>query len=225
MSVREDKKKAKREVIVDAAMRLFEKQGFEQTTFAQIARKSGVSIRTCTRYFPSKMDLVFTFHEERLERFKKLLEKHHKPENPIEGIRLAFLEMADVYENNKEDYLRESRFISASSVLSMRDMELDKEYERAIAEVLMRGRFDETESKIIAGTVFLSVRATMHQWYEENCARSLKTVGLFTFSLLDWLRDSYKERAANFASQAGGLKHSAKHKKNGRNKPDKPEGA
>ena len=53
------RKKARTErSIVDAAMRLFGRQGFGATTVDQIAAAAGVGRRTFFRYFPTKEDVV-----------------------------------------------------------------------------------------------------------------------------------------------------------------------
>lgn len=44
--------------LVDSGLGLFERQGYDQTTVAQIARAAGVSEMTFFRYFPSKESLL-----------------------------------------------------------------------------------------------------------------------------------------------------------------------
>ncbi|MFF7195977.1 TetR/AcrR family transcriptional regulator [Streptomyces sp. NPDC008079] len=44
--------------ILDTALRLFTRQGYDETTIAQIAREAGVSQRTLFRYFGTKEDLI-----------------------------------------------------------------------------------------------------------------------------------------------------------------------
>ena len=44
--------------ILEAALRLFTEQGYDETSIAQIAREAGVSQRTLFRYFGGKEDLL-----------------------------------------------------------------------------------------------------------------------------------------------------------------------
>ena len=57
--LRERKKRATRLAIRDAAMALFEQQGFAQTTFDRIAEAADVSRATVFTYFPTKEEIVF----------------------------------------------------------------------------------------------------------------------------------------------------------------------
>ena len=57
--LRERKKQATRIAIRDAAMTLFEQQGFAHTTFDRIAEAANVSRATVFSYFPTKEEIVF----------------------------------------------------------------------------------------------------------------------------------------------------------------------
>lgn len=58
MGLRERKKQKTREAIQRAAMRLFMKQGYEETTVEEIAEAAEISPSTFFNYFPSKEDVV-----------------------------------------------------------------------------------------------------------------------------------------------------------------------
>jgi AcrR family transcriptional regulator len=58
-SRRERKKRQTRQLIVATALELFEKQGYEATTVAQIAAAADVDPKTFFNYFPSKEDVLF----------------------------------------------------------------------------------------------------------------------------------------------------------------------
>jgi AcrR family transcriptional regulator len=67
MSLRELKRARTRRALVDAAVALFERDGYEQTTIADIAAAAEVGTRTFFGYFASKEDLLFPETDLRLQ--------------------------------------------------------------------------------------------------------------------------------------------------------------
>ena len=59
LGLRERKRQRTRETIARVALELFDRQGFQETTIAQIAEAADVSPRTVSAYFPHKEDLAF----------------------------------------------------------------------------------------------------------------------------------------------------------------------
>ncbi|MGE2833169.1 TetR family transcriptional regulator [Mycobacterium sp. SMC-4] len=62
MGLRERKKRRTREAVRSAAFRLFERNGYPNTTVEQIAEAADVSPRTFFRYFPNKAALLIPDH-------------------------------------------------------------------------------------------------------------------------------------------------------------------
>src|ERR1700761_9844106 len=57
--LRERKKQATRQAISDIATMMFERDGFDAVSIAQVAVEANVAKMTVTNYFPRKEDLVF----------------------------------------------------------------------------------------------------------------------------------------------------------------------
>jgi len=82
--------------IVDAALRLFRKQGFDATTMRDIAAEAGVATGAAYYYFRSKEELVMAFYMRTAEEARTLLPKRiekttdlHKRLRSIIDLKLA----------------------------------------------------------------------------------------------------------------------------------------
>lgn len=62
--LRERQKELRRQAIAEAAIALFQSQGFEATTIEQIARSAGVSAPTVFKYFNSKQEILLEMIRE-----------------------------------------------------------------------------------------------------------------------------------------------------------------
>jgi len=81
------KKKAKRQVIIDAAVDVFSRHGFQNSTISKIASKANVAEGTIYQYFKNKEDLFFSIPIDKTKEFYNELELHlegiHGAENKI----------------------------------------------------------------------------------------------------------------------------------------------
>lgn len=73
VGLRERKRRATRQALAEAAVRLFEQQGYEGTTVAQIAAAADVSTKTFFNYFPAKDDVVFINPQRRVDAALELI--------------------------------------------------------------------------------------------------------------------------------------------------------
>ncbi|MFF3617086.1 TetR/AcrR family transcriptional regulator [Streptomyces aureus] len=93
MSLRERKKLAAWRAISQAALRLFEEQGFEATTIEQIATAANVSRATFFNYFASKEAVVFDQDPEARDRWRTLLESRSPGESLWESLAAIMIEV------------------------------------------------------------------------------------------------------------------------------------
>jgi len=81
------KRKVKRQLIIDAAVEVFSRNGFQDSTISQIARKANVAEGTIYQYFKNKEDLFFSIPIDKTKEFYNELELHlegiHGAENKI----------------------------------------------------------------------------------------------------------------------------------------------
>jgi AcrR family transcriptional regulator len=91
-----DRAGGKREVIVAAALRCFDREGFHRASMAMVIEEAGVSAGTVYRYFSSKTDLIRACAEEVFgEADTALRDLVHGPTSPdVRTIITALLESA-----------------------------------------------------------------------------------------------------------------------------------
>src|SRR4051812_22931556 len=84
MSLRELKRARTRQALVNAAVELFERDGYEQTTIADIAAAAEVGTRTFFGYFASKEDLLFPETDARLRAAVDAIAERGAQDRPAE---------------------------------------------------------------------------------------------------------------------------------------------
>jgi AcrR family transcriptional regulator len=126
--LRERKKQQTRQLIADAAWRLFADRGFDQVTVAEVARQAQVAVATVFNYFPTKEDLFYS----RLETFEAVLVEAVRTREAGESVLVAFrrrllasgglLAQVDAGDRQALERLRTvNRVIAASPALQARE--------------------------------------------------------------------------------------------------------
>jgi AcrR family transcriptional regulator len=98
LGLRERKKQRTRATLIDAAVELCERQGFERTTVDQIAAIADVSPRTFSRYFATKDAIAFALIDEAINLAAVELARQPSDINHFEALRRAYVAM---YNNTK----------------------------------------------------------------------------------------------------------------------------
>ena len=89
--ISEAKRETRRQEILDAALRCFSRDGFHNTTTADIVRESGVSQGTLYLYFATKEDIVVALADERHQGEAMINALAQGEQDPIRGL-LALIE-------------------------------------------------------------------------------------------------------------------------------------
>ena len=94
-SLRERKRTRTRQALVDAAVELFDRDGYEQTTIADIAAAAEVGTRTFFNYFASKEDLLFPESDARVRAAVEAIADRGPDEGPAEVLLRALRGVGD----------------------------------------------------------------------------------------------------------------------------------
>jgi len=163
--LRERKKQHTRELIADAARRLFAERGFEQVTVAEIARAADVSPQTVFNYFPRKEDLVYW----RLESFEDELLATVRNRAPGESALAAFGRFVLVQRGllasddpgARERLTSMTRMIVESPALLAREREVFSAYTASLAALIASepGSGSDVEAWVAANAMIGAHRA------------------------------------------------------------------
>ncbi|ULE35365.1 TetR family transcriptional regulator [Mycobacterium sp. IDR2000157661] len=95
LGLRERKKLRTRATLIDAAVELCDRQGFDNTTVDQIAAIADVSPRTFSRYFPTKDAIALALVDEVLDQTAVELARQPADLNHFEALLRAYVAMAE----------------------------------------------------------------------------------------------------------------------------------
>jgi AcrR family transcriptional regulator len=117
-SLRERKKQKTREAIQREATRLFQKQGYEETTIEQIAAAVDISPSTFFNYFPSKEDVVL--YDAYDPMIATLFESRPSDEPLSESVRIVLEQITETLERDREIILARSKLFLETPELRAR---------------------------------------------------------------------------------------------------------
>jgi AcrR family transcriptional regulator len=169
--LRERKKERTREAIIDAALDLFERNGYDATTVEDIAAAADVSPRTFFRYFESKLDLIMARSTTHAEKgIGPLLAARPADEHLLDAVRHV---MRTELEEQLGDPLIVREFQVMLTTPSLRNMAREHFYEEEagmvgpVAERLGVGT-DDLRAHVAAGVIAAALWATVNCWIAQE---------------------------------------------------------
>ncbi|MFJ5546628.1 TetR/AcrR family transcriptional regulator [Streptomyces sp. NPDC093225] len=154
--------------IHDTAMRLFDEQGYEATTIAQIAKEAGISQRSLFRYFGTKEDIVCGEQDGFGEVLRETVEAQPAEATAWQALRAGLVAIMDAH-GSPEQVLRIMGLIFGTP--SLRARYVQKRllwHEEVLPAVLARmpaGAPDpELRAEAVLATVFACADAATEAW-------------------------------------------------------------
>jgi len=193
--LREKKKEQTRSAILKAALHLFSKKGYDNTSIDELARLAGVGKGTIYTYFQSKSEIFLAFCEEQLQFVYQELADKSDPDAPlINQLMTIFTGEFQFVSRNKEFgriLMRETIF--PKELTDDRSREIDNKYIDLLVPILkkaqQRGELrTDLELTLVTGHLYALYIMTVSAWYmgrlltEENVVEAMKM--LFEQALL-----------------------------------------
>lgn len=138
LGLRERKKQRTRETIARAALDLFDRQGYQATTIAQIAEAADVSPRTISAYFPAKEELAFPYQAESFARLEARLRDRPLDETAPEAMRAWIDSELTTWLGREDELSMQRRVVAADEGLANYKQRYSAKAHRLMAEAIAR---------------------------------------------------------------------------------------
>ncbi|MFO0598128.1 MAG: helix-turn-helix domain-containing protein [Myxococcaceae bacterium] len=168
----------------DAAIELFEEQGFDHVTVDDVAQRAGVGVASLYRWFGTKERLVL-WDEYDAPLFARTELHLHEGKGPFDAILLSLLEgLGELYERDKKRILRRADLIASTPALinaARLDTHLLREgFSKLFAEVAT----DPLERELLAAVIATTLETGVEEWRRRRGRVPLDELLLRAFELL-----------------------------------------
>jgi TetR/AcrR family fatty acid metabolism transcriptional regulator len=130
--------------ILEAAVKVFAKQGFHKSTIAQIAREAGVADGTIYLYFKNKDDILVQFFEFKtkqvFDRFQEIVSKGDNAKEKLSRLIRSHLQEFERDRNMAMVYQSETR--RNSPLVKEQIKQMSKMYLDIVAEIVEQGQVE-----------------------------------------------------------------------------------
>ena len=192
MSLRERKKRLAQATIEETALRLFQQQGYEQTSIQDIADAVMMSSRTFFRYFASKEEVLLgpmhTIQSDGL----CFLQRVAPTKSPHAALRATFEYLASRYQQQRTSFLtRYQVVIQIPSIASIYLYAL-METEPAICDALcshLEAATNRNKIRFLVAIYMAALRVALEEWLEHEAQGDLVSLlgeYLDSFSVLSY---------------------------------------
>ena len=175
MSLRERKRARTRQAIVDAAVDLFERNGYEGTTVADIAAAAEIGTRTFFSYFASKEEVLFPESDDRVRATIDAIASRDPSESPasvlVRALRSTAAQGDDL--SGRTARLR-MRLIREVPAVRGRGLQIQLEAQREIARHLAEaypGSLDPVSAGALAGALVGAVTGALMVLFDDPSRR------------------------------------------------------
>jgi len=164
----EKRRSQTRSDIADAAIALFQRYGFAETSMGQIGEAAGVSRRTVYRHFPTKDDLVFEHPRRWFETMEAILAARAEGESTRDLYRRGLVAVAETIQADAAAVLDAYSVLVATPSLRVRHSSSDQLWMNRCIELLAADLGDQPDGMfragIAAGALIGATNATIALW-------------------------------------------------------------
>ncbi len=181
-------KKAKKNTILKAAMKIFAQKGTANAKMSDIAKEANIGKGTIYEYFKSKEEIFkesFNYFQDELE--SNIARHIFKLTDPEEKLKAFIHSFADVFDDEKIDYIEIIFVFWAEGIRHHEEDKIEKifdlkkmysEYRKLIISILEEGikigKFKDIDTLVIASVLIGAMDGLILQWIMDKNLFSLK---------------------------------------------------
>ena len=166
-----------RERLQAAALELFTREGYEQTTVAEIAASAGLTERTFFRHFADKREVLFDGQEVLLGVFLAGIAAAPAGSSPLEAVTAALLAAAEFFPDERRPWSRQRQsVIAANPALQERELLKLAALATAMAGALRLRGVQEPAATLAAESARAVFGVAFAQWIGEGERSFAETV-------------------------------------------------
>jgi AcrR family transcriptional regulator len=158
-----------------AALELFDEQGFERTTVAEIVQRAGLTQRTFFNHFADKREVLFGLSSELQQEVVREIEACDDTLPPLDAVVRALEVVADkMLEDRRAEVSRRYAVVAANPELRERELGKTAALTEAVAAALHTRCGDPETAFLVAGAAMLAQQAAFRQWTRPGETRTLR---------------------------------------------------
>ena len=161
--------------LLEAAMELYAKQGFDSTTVAEIAAHAGLTERTFFRYFSDKREVLFGGSSGLTTLLAAEVATAPAEASPLEATAAALKSLGMLIEGQRgRDFVRRrSRILAQNPELQERELIKLASWTDALALALRARGADEQRASLAAAAGVAAFRVAFARWVSSDDPQSL----------------------------------------------------
>lgn len=159
-----------------AAMELYLERGFEQTTVADIAERTGLTERTFFRHFADKREVLFAGQDEFREMFVSRIAEAPSTLPPLEAVAVGLRAAASDFEPRRPWSFERQKVINANPGLQERELIKLAGTAAAIAETLRARGIDEPAASLTAQSGMAVFHVAFQLWIAPGNTRTFSDI-------------------------------------------------
>jgi AcrR family transcriptional regulator len=176
MSLRERKKRLAQASIEETALRLFQQQGYEQTSIQDIADAVMMSPRTFFRYFASKEEVLFGPMHTTLSDGLRSLQRVASTESPHAALTAIFVYLASLYQQQQASFLIRYQVATQTPSIAFIYLYALTETEPDICDALcsrLEAATNRNEIRFLVAIYMTAFRVALEEWLENEAQGDL----------------------------------------------------